>query len=234
VWRDWLARELTREASYVGNGVDRSRFSPTADETDDELRKRLDLPSGAPVFLAIGGVEKRKNPIRLLRAFQTLRSRHPSCCLVLAGGVSLLDHSAHQARFAEVFARSGLPVGAVIRTGPWPHELMPALYRAATSLVFPSTKEGFGLVVLEAMASGIPVVTSRAAPFTEYLGEHDVLWCDPFDTASIATAMARSLDGSRRRQLIARGLQIAARHAWNSTARAHIATYEKVREPVLG
>ena len=70
---------------------------------------------------------------------------------------------------------------------------MPALYRAATSLVFPSTKEGFGLVVLEAMASGVPVVTSRIAPFTEYLGDDDVLWCDPFDTASIAAAMARSL-----------------------------------------
>ena len=83
----------------------------------------------------------------------------------------------------------------------WEHfilEYRPALYRAATSLVFPSTKEGFGLVVLEAMASGVPVVTSRGAPFIEYLGDDDVAWCDPFDVASIADAMAASLDAARR------------------------------------
>lgn len=67
---------------------------------------------------------------------------------------------------------------------------------------------------------------------TEYLGEDDVLWCDPFDTASIAAAMTHSLDVARRRKLIARGLEIAARHDWNDTARAHLATYEKLREPV--
>ena len=71
---------------------------------------------------------------------------------------------------------------------------MPALYRAADALVFPSVKEGFGLVVLEAMASGIPVVTSRIAPFTEYLGDDDVFWCEPDDVESIAAAMTASLD----------------------------------------
>ncbi len=230
VWQDWLSHEFGRDACHVGNGVDRSRFSPTAEATDDELRQRLDLPLGAPVFLAVGGVEERKNSIRLLQAFQTLRLQHPSSRLVIAGGVSLLDHDAYQARFAGVLAHSGVSAAAVLRTGPLRQKLMPALYRAATSLIFPSIKEGFGLVVLEAMASGVPVVTSRIAPFTEYLGEDDALWCDPFDTASIATAMARSLDGARRAALIARGLQIAARHDWAHTARAHLASYEKLRE----
>ena len=53
---------------------------------------------------------------------------------------------------------------------------MPALYRCADVLVLPSLNEGFGLVVLEAMASGTPVVISRIAPFTEYLREGDVSW----------------------------------------------------------
>jgi glycosyltransferase-like protein len=230
VWREWLVQELGREACHVGNGVDTRRFSPVPDDSDIELRARLDLPHGSPVFLAVGGVEERKNTIRILQAWVTLRSRVPSARLLVVGGASLLDHGEYQARFAAIIARSATAADAVIRTGPWPQRLMPALYRAATALVFPSTREGFGLVVLEAMASGVPVVASRLAPFTEYLCGDDVLWCDPFDTASIAAAMTQTLDAARRCRLIARGRQIAARHDWDSTARAHFSTYEKLHE----
>ncbi len=226
LWRDWLLREHGRDASLVGNGVDINRFSPTIDATDAGLRACLDLPPDRRVFLAIGGVEERKNAIRIVDAFGVLRCGDPSSCLVIAGGASLLDHDAYHSRFAEALAQSGLSDRAVIRTGPLPQLLMPALYRAADCLVFPSTNEGFGLVVLEAMASGVPVVTSRIAPFIEYLGDDDVLWCDPLDTASIATAMAASLDPSRRETLIARGIRIAARHDWMTTAQSHLAAYE--------
>ncbi|MGA8654475.1 MAG: MSMEG_0565 family glycosyltransferase [Xanthobacteraceae bacterium] len=232
LWRDWLARELQRDACYVGNGVDRSRFSPTPDETDAESRARLGLPPAGPVFLAIGGVEERKNTIRLLQAFQAVRLQHPSSRLVIAGGASLLDHDAYQARFAGMLAHCGGNAAAVIRTGPLRQRLMPALYRAATALVCPSIREGFGLVVLEAMASGIPVVASNVAPFTEYLGEQDVLWCDPHDVASIAAAMMRSLDAAQRPLLIERGTRVATRHDWIATARAHLASYERLLEPV--
>jgi len=232
VWRQWLARELGREAHHVGNGVDMDRFSPTADATDAVLRAWLGLSPGTPVFLAVGGIEERKNTIRLLEAFRAVHARHPACRLVIVGGASLLDHGAYQARFSAVLAHSGLPDEAVIRTGPWPQELMPALYRAATTLVFPSTKEGFGLVVLEAMASGVPVVTSRVAPFTEYLGDDDVIWCDPFNLAAIAEAMSASLDARCRERLVARGLHVARRHNWRTTAQAHLAVYDRLREAV--
>jgi glycosyltransferase-like protein len=231
-WRDWLENELGRDAVIVGNGVDLRRFSPHGDDTDAQLRGRLDLQSAKPVFLAIGGVEERKNALGMLKAFARLHGKYPQSRLIIAGGASLLDHDAYQVRFAGALAETNLPVDAVIRTGPLPQELMPALYRAATAFVFASLREGFGLVVLEAMASGLPVAVSRIAPFTEYLGDDEVSWCDPLDTASIAAAMARSLDPARRIGLRARGLAVAARHDWIATARAHLATYEELWERV--
>jgi glycosyltransferase-like protein len=230
LWRDWLAREFDHTPHLIGNGVDTERFSPAVDATDAKLRSLLNLPAGARVFLAIGGVEKRKNTVRILEAFRLLHARQPSARLVIAGGASLLDHDAYQAEFMAALAASGLPDSAVIRTGPLPQALMPALYRAAGVLVFPSVKEGFGLVVLEAMASGVPVVTSRIAPFTEYLGDGDVSWCDPHDAGSIAAAMASALEPPVRAALVTRGFVVAARHDWAGAAHAHLAAYEALSE----
>ena len=230
LWQDRLGREFGHVPHLVGNGVDTERFSPQPDETDAGLRLLVPLPAGARTFVAIGGVEKRKNTIAILEAFRIVHGRHPATRLVIAGGASLLDHDAYQAEFAAALAASGLPQGAVVRTGPLPQALIPALYRAADALVFPSVKEGFGLVVLEAMASGVPVVTSRIAPFTEYLEDGDVAWCDPDDAASIAHAMMAALDAPRRDVLIARGFAIAARHDWSRVAHAHLPTYEALAE----
>jgi glycosyltransferase-like protein len=229
LWRDWLAREFGHLPHLVGNGVDTARFSPVTDANDATLREQLGL-AGVPIVLAIGGVEARKNTMGILRAFRLLRAAHPQSCLVIAGGASLLDHDAYQAAFAAALAESGLPERAVIRTGPLPQALMPALYRAADVLAFPSIKEGFGLVVLEAMASGVPAVTSRMAPFTEYLGEDDVLWCDPHRPESIAAAMGAALDASVRARLIARGFEVAARHDWAAAACAHLPAYRALNE----
>jgi glycosyltransferase-like protein len=230
LWRDWLASAFDHVPHLIGNGVDTERFSPAADANDTALRSLLNMPAGARVFLSIGGVEKRKNTIGILQAFRLVHAKHPASCLVIAGGASLLDHDAYQAEFAAALAASGLPDGVVIRTGPLPQALMPALYRTADALVFPSIKEGFGLVVLEAMASGVPVVTSRIAPFTEYLGDGDVLWCDPEEPASIAAAMTSALEPSVRDALIAGGFAVAARHDWTAVAHAHMPAYEALGE----
>jgi glycosyltransferase-like protein len=230
LWRDFLAHAYGRDAILVGNGVDTTQFSPGPDAADAALRAPPSLTPDTKVFLAIGGVEQRKNTVGLLAAFRIVHAQYPSSCLIIAGGASLLDHDAYVTRFAAALEASGLPDGSVIRTGPLPQALMPALYRAAAALVFPSIKEGFGLVVLEAMACGVPVVASRIAPFTEYLGDGDVVWCDPHDAGSIAAAMLAALEAPIRRDLIVRGLAVAARHDWATAARAHLAAYKALSE----
>ncbi len=113
----------------------------------------------------------------------------------------------------------------MVITGPLPQSDMPALYRIADALAFPSLVEGFGLAVIEAMASGTPVVVSRIAPFTEYLEDADALWATPTDTDSITAALEASLDPDRRRALVARGHRVAARFDWAGSARAHLDLY---------
>jgi glycosyltransferase-like protein len=228
-WQDWVNRELGRRATVVGNGVDAARYSPRSDASDGALRARLALAEDRPVFLAIGGVEARKNTLGILAAFQELYRTTPAQ-LVIAGGASLLDHGAYQTRFAAALAASGLPPQSVLRTGPLPDTLMPALYRAATALAFPSLREGFGLVVLEAMASNLPVIAPGIAPFTEYLGPRDVLWCDPHDTGSIARAMRSALDPARRADLVARAARMVAAFTWDRVAAAHLDAYAPLLE----
>jgi glycosyltransferase-like protein len=228
-WQDYLDEQFGRSSVVVGNGVDRRRYSPAPDGREKALRGRLGLATG-PIFLAIGGIEARKNTIRILEAFCVIRQHHPSARLVIAGGASVLDHHDYQACFAATLAQSALPSDAVTITGPLPHADMPALYRIADTLVFPSVKEGFGLVVLEAMASGIPVVTANMAPFTEYLGAGDAAWCDPFVVHSIAQAMRVSLTEPSRGRLIERGRRCAGRHNWSQTAAAHLASYTALCE----
>ena len=229
--RDQLAAGYGHRATIVGNGVDRARFSPACDGSEPALRAKLGLGAG-PIILAVGGIERRKNSLNLLDAFVALRESHPGAQLVIAGGASLLDHSEFQSTFHLRLAASGLPPRAVILSGPLPQEEFPGLYRLADVLAFPSVQEGFGLAVLEAMASGVPVAVSHIAPFTEYLGAEDAAWCDPADPDSIVEALARAIEPGTRRDLVARGAIIAARHSWRAVAAAHLPIYESLSEAV--
>ncbi|MFS2055508.1 glycosyltransferase, partial [Variovorax sp. CT11-76] len=117
-------------------------------------------------------------------------------------------------------------------TGPLADEDMPALYRLADVVAMPSLREGFGLVVLEGLASGRPVVASRIAPFTDYLAPEDVSWADPLDAGSIAQALAEAL-ARRDDARIARSAARLARHfSWAESAQRHVALYrEGLRRP---
>lgn len=229
MWQNRLATEFASPIAVVGNGVDTLRFAPKRSDLDLALRTRLGLREG-PVLLSVGGIEQRKNTINILEAFRQLHAVRPSAQLLIAGGASVLDHHAYQAEFKAQLDQTGLPRSAVIRAGVIADSDMPSLYRVADALVFASIREGFGLAVLEAMASGIAVIASHIAPFTEYLGDDDVVWCDPLNPGSIANAMATVLAQPLRSRLSLNGLMVAHRHDWLQTARLHIPIYDAMRE----
>lgn len=231
LWQDRLSDEYGLSAAVVGNGVDRTVYRPEPDGRDEALRLRLGLDLG-PVFLSIGGVEKRKNTIAILRAFADVLPLHPDARLVIAGGASILDHGAYRAEFDVALEALGSRRSRVVTTGPVDQADMPALYRIADALVFPSLVEGFGLAALEAIACGTPAIVSAWRPFTEHFDEGDVLWCDPLRPASIAHAMALALQSATRARLAARAEAALAPHDWERVARAHLPVYESLREPV--
>ena len=103
-----------------------------------------------------------------------------------------------------------------------------ALYSRAAVFVFPSLYEGFGLPVLEAMASGTPVVASNRSAIPESAGDAGVL-VDPTDPGALSSAMSELLgDPERREQLVARGRERAATFTWEATARRTWSVYEEL------
>ena len=233
LWRDHLAREHGIAAHEVTNGVDTVRFSPDGHPSDAALARRLGIRPGAPVVLALGGVEERKNTRRLLSAFARLRGTHPRAQLVIAGGASLLDHAACAQEFRTLMQALGFdegPLQPVRLTGPLPDEDIPSLYRLADVVAMPSLREGFGLVVLEGLASGAPVVASCIAPFTEYLGGDDVSWADPFDVDSIAAALRHALSTRDPRRIARSASRLAQRFSWRASAEHHVALYRAAIE----
>ncbi len=215
------------DAGRVANGVDVAGFSAAPDPADDAVRRRYGLGDG-PILLSVGGLEPRKNSLRLIAAFAMLRLRHPRAQLAVVGGASVLDHGAYARLCGEAMERLGLAPGpghAIVVAGPVPQAELPAFYRVADTLAFPSLEEGFGLAVIEAMASGTPALVSRIAPFTEYLGPADAFWADPADVGSIAAGLEASLDPRARAARVGRGHAVAARFGWADSARRHLAHY---------
>ncbi|MBB2204934.1 MSMEG_0565 family glycosyltransferase [Gluconacetobacter takamatsuzukensis] len=227
LWERTLLAEWGRAAPVVGNGVDPARFSPLAGERDGSLRSRHGLPADRKLILSVGGVERRKNTLGLLEAFVRLRAVRPDVHLVIAGGASLLDHSACRADFAERLAASGQS-DAVTVTGPVAEADMAAFYRQAAVLAYPSLSEGFGLCPVEALACGTPVIVPEAAPFTEHLRGDEALWCVPHRPDTLLHALHDALRPASRAHFGVVGPAVARRFCWHGVAARHIPAYRRL------
>lgn len=194
--------------SVVPLGV-ASNYSPRQAHACHSVLTHHGLVYGSYV-LCVSTLEPRKNLARLLEAWQLLPIQQRRLyTLVLVGGRGWLSDGLHQ-QIVHAEAEGWLRYLNFV-----PEKDLPDLYAGARVFVFPSSYEGFGLPVLEAMASGIPVVTSNRSSLPEIAGGAALL-IDPDDVDSLAQSIGRAMeDEAWRANAIAQGLAISAQHSWD-------------------
>jgi glycosyltransferase involved in cell wall biosynthesis len=175
-----------------------------------------------PFLLHVGDLHERRNLRTVLYAVIGLRRRQIAVSLVTAG----VDRGVG-AELTAVARAAGHPEAIDQRGAVSEAELLD-LYRTATALVYPSRYEGFGFPVLEAMATGTPVMASRAGSIPEVLGDAGIL-LDPDDAMGWAEAIAGVLaDAERRARMRELGVARAATFTWERTARLTRDVYRQV------
>ena len=229
-WRALLAADYGVEATVVRNGVDPGRFGPPGAGERERFRARAGAGPDTFLILTVGGIEPRKGSVTLLEAMAEFAARSNGRRPVLAvvGGHTFFDYRDYRDRALARLPELGLVEGRdVLLLGTVSEADLGAWYRAADAFAFPSVKEGFGLVVLEALAAGLPVVASDIPVFAEYLEDgHSALLVPPGDAAALAGALHRLAgDPALRRQLAAGGRPLVDRFTWEATARRHQEIY---------
>ena len=207
---------------YPGVDEDFRPFDPAHPADARRLaafRRRHGLPEHCVLYL--GTLEPRKNVDRLVAAFAGLVRRGLPHTLVLAGGKGWNYDAIFRAVEAHGVRERVLFPGYVDRAE------QPLWYNAADLFVYPSVYEGFGLPPLEAMACGVPVVTSNTSSLPEVVGGAGAT-VDPGDGEALTEAMAQVLtDGARAAAMSAAGRARAARFSWTAAAEGCVAAYRR-------
>jgi glycogen(starch) synthase len=193
----------------VPNGIDTSRFTPEGPTSDR-------VPRGEPVVLFVGRLVEGKRPGAAITALEQLRETHPDARLVVCGDGPLREE------LGATVAERGL-TKAVTFLGHVPYDEMPTVYRGADTLILPSRAEGLPRTVLEALATGVPVVVSdleQVAPLVKGVGRAVPVG----DVAGFADGLRAVLDGTDRDPREA----VVDAHDWASTVERTTAALEWV------
>ncbi|HLF40521.1 MAG TPA: MSMEG_0565 family glycosyltransferase [Acidimicrobiia bacterium] len=234
-WQQILAEEYGVAAAIVRNGVDPGRFAPITDGERARLRSRVGAGDGRFLVLTVGGIEPRKGTVALFEAMGELkRTLTPAPVLGIVGGHSFQDYRAYRDDALARLPGLGLEMGSdVVLLGTVPDDELGGWYGAADAFAFPSVKEGFGLVVLEALAAGLPVVATDIPVFAEYLTDGEsALLVPPGAPAALASALASVIrDPGLRRRLVEGGRPVVDRFTWEATATQHLEVYALLDSP---
>ena len=219
---DELVRLLDADATRIDvdrHGVDTTVFHPPTEAESLRLATRLGL-HGQPYVAFLGVLDRRKNVPQLVQGWvRAVQDMAEPPALVLAGS-SGWDDAVDQA-VAEVPDHL-----KIVRTGFMRPTDLPGLLGGATVVAYPSTAEGFGLPVLEAMSCGAAVLTARRLSLPE-VGGDAVAYTEP-DAESIGVALRALIDDEPRRAELSRsGVARAAEFTWEASAAAHLATYAR-------
>jgi glycosyltransferase involved in cell wall biosynthesis len=170
----------------------------------------------------VGRIQARKNLLRLVDAYHLVRRQGVTAKLVLVGKKDWQSE-----RLLEKIKQLELEE-SVIFPGYVPSEDLPLFYNAAELFVFPSIFEGFGLPVIESMASGLPTITSFGSSLEEVAGDGALL-IDPLDTGSLADTIGKALtDPQLRKQLSAKGLERSAQFERGMLAKKALEVYDSI------
>ena len=209
------------KVTVIYNGVN-GEFQPVR---HDDARGTISRLGGfeGPYILYVGSLKPYKNVSGLLRAFAVFHGRHaPPHKLLIVG-----DDAKCKEPLLEECSRLGIQ-NAVRFVPQVPQAVLPKVYVASDALVMPSRIEGFGLPVLEAMASGTPVICSRAASLPEVAGDAAVYF-DPKNDEELADVMERVLSSRELQEsLRAKGLERAKRFTWEESIRKHVELYRRL------
>jgi len=207
-----------RRIEVIHPGVPEEFFAVPA-EAVAAVRARYGLPLAYALF--VGTVEPRKNVALLLEAYlglpAELRRQYE---LVVAGPSGWAKHA--------LLARLRTAGGGVRYLGYVPEQELPGLTAGATVFVYPSLYEGFGLPVAQALAAGVPVITSNVSALPEICGGAAAL-VDPRSAREVQTALERLLrDPAKRAEMARRGPEVARDYRWETCARKSLSFFERV------
>ena len=204
----------------VQPGIDFQKFNTKNSEVTKNVILKYSLPEDYILYL--GTLEPRKNISSIIRAYGSLRNNNKITeKLVIAGKKGWL--------FSEIFdlIKSLDLENEVILTDYVDESDKPAIYQNAKLFVFPSLYEGFGMPILEAMAAGIPVITSNTSAMPEVVGDAAIL-VNPLSIEEISEAMLELMNNDKlSNELISKGFDQCKKFTWSNSANKLVEIYKK-------
>jgi len=197
---------------------------PCESEEMERVRAKYDLPES--LLLYVGGLGVHKNVIALVQAFARVAGEMPHG-LVLVGGA---HHTTSDRDLAQMVTALGV-ADRVWMLGSVPAQDLPPLYHLADLFLLASLNEGFGLVLLEAMACGTPVLVARSGSVLEVVGDAGWLLDDPLDVEGFATAIVTLLaNHDMLAEMSTRGLERSRIFTWEQAAERTLALHREVAD----